>query len=482
MKIKFKPTISQIIVGVVALVLFIGAFAGANALVSTLCFSSDCGTVAQSPFGEATATPGTGTAAAPTPTEQVAIPDQNLPQPWDGASRVNVLVMGLDTAVATDAEGKIIPSSPDRTGPPHSDTMIVLTLDPRTKTAGMVSIPRDLWVNIPGYGYSRINTAYANGVNDKLVGGGPGLAMKTVEQLLGIPIQYYAQVEFWAFSKFIDDIGKIQVFVPKKIFIDPIGPGGDDWMLSAGWHWLNGSRALAYVRNRHTANGDTDRSQRQQDVIIAIRNRIISPDNFPTLVSAAPYLYNDIREGIDTNLTFDQMMQLGMLAKNIAPKTIKRGVIDKTMVTFEHVTLGGAPADVLKPIPDKIRELRDEIFSTGGAASPLAKGANALALVKQERASVIVLNGSFTSGIALKTGDYLKSQGINVINNGNASQATTVTKIIDHTGRPYILKYLKELFKINSSLQIISNYDPAATADIEIILGDDWAAQNPMPK
>lgn len=489
MKINFKPTISQIIVGVVALVLFTSAFAGVNALVSTLCLSSIPGESVASCNGEtpvitgnATVTPASGTAAAPTPTEQVAIPDQNLPAKWDGASRVNLLVMGLDTAVATDAQGNIIPSSPDRTGPPHSDTMIVLTLDPRTKTAGMVSIPRDLWVNIPGYGYSRINTAYANGVGDKLPGGGPRLAMRTVEQLLGIQIQYYAQVEFWAFSKFIDDIGKIHVFVPKKIKIDPIGPGADDWVVSAGWHWLNGSRALAYVRNRHTENGDTDRSQRQQDVILAIRNQIASPQNFPYLVSNASYLYNDIQAGIDTNLTLDQMMQLGMLAKDIPPKTIQRGVIDKTMITFEHVTLGGAPADVLKPIPDKIRELRDEIFSTGGAASPLAKGANALALVKQEGATVIVLNGSLTSGIALKTGDYLKTQGIKVINNGNANQSTSVTKIIDHTGRPYILKYLKELFKIGSSAQIISAYDPAAAADIEIIIGDDWVAQNPMPK
>lgn len=489
MKINFKPTISQIIVGVVALVLFIGAFAGVNALVSTLCLSSipgqsvtSCEGAAPVMVGNATATPGSGTAPAPTPTEQVQIPDQNLPAPWDGASRVNLLVMGLDTAVATDAQGNVIPSSPDRTGPPHSDTMIVLTLDPRTKTAGMVSIPRDLWVNIPGYGYSRINTAYANGVGDKLPGGGPRLAMRTVEQLLGIQIQYYAQVEFWAFSKFIDDIGKIHVFVPKKIIIDPIGPGGDDWMLGAGYHWLNGSRALAYVRNRHTEGGDADRSQRQQDVIIAIRNRIVSPDNFPTLVNAAPYLYGDIQAGIDTNLTLDQMMQLGMLAKDIAPKTIKRGVIDKTMVIPAHTTLGGQPADVLKPIPDKIRELRDEIFFTGGATSPLAKGADALALVKQEGATVITLNGSFAPGIALRTGDYLKTQGINVVNNGNANQTTTVTKIIDHTGRPYMLKYLKELFRIGSSSQIISAYDPAAPADIEIIIGDDWAAQNPMPQ
>ena len=68
----------------------------------------------------------------------------------------------------------------------------------------MISIPRDLFVSIPGFGYSRINTAYADGVGAKLPGGGPALAMQTVEQLLGVPIKYYAQIDFWAFAKFID--------------------------------------------------------------------------------------------------------------------------------------------------------------------------------------------------------------------------------------------------------------------------------------
>ncbi len=84
-------------------------------------------------------------------------------------------------------------------GPSRSDTMILLTIDPVSKTAGMLSIPRDMWVDIPGFGYSKINNAYAWGELYKLPGGGPGLAMKTVENFLGIPIQYYAQVDFSAF-------------------------------------------------------------------------------------------------------------------------------------------------------------------------------------------------------------------------------------------------------------------------------------------
>jgi len=488
MKINFKPTIAQIITGVIALVLFVGAFIGVNSLISTWCITrlpgdavNGCGDTPVA--GPTVVSPGQTPGATPFPTltPDVAIPKADLPAAWDGASRVNVLVLGLDTAVTTDANGNILPSSPDRTGPPHSDTMIVLTLDPQTKTAGMISIPRDLWVSIPDFGYSRINTAYADGVGAKLPGGGPALAMKTVEQVLGVQIKYYAQIDFWAFAKFIDDIGKIHVYVPKKIIVDPIGPGSDKWMFSVDWHWMNGARALAYVRNRHTANGDVDRSQRQQDVIMAIRDRVLSPDNLPLLVTGAPAVYKDLQAGIDTNLTFDEMLKLAMLAKDIPVANIKRGLIDNTMFTFGNTTLGGQAADVLKPIPDKIRELRDTIFNTGGAISPLAKGANALDLAKQEGATVIVLNGSLTSGLAIKTGDYLKTLGINVVNNGNGNQ-TAVTKVIDHTGKPYMLKYLKELFGLNSSSQITITYDPSAAADIEIIIGNDWAQKNPMPK
>src|SRR5207253_2646123 len=116
---------SQIIVGVVALVLFVSTFAGISSFVSTLCSNSVPGESVTSCNGNApvltddpTLAPGQ-TAAAPSPTPVAVIPDQNLPTPWDGASRVNVLVMGLDTAVTTDKDGNVIPTSPDRTGPPR---------------------------------------------------------------------------------------------------------------------------------------------------------------------------------------------------------------------------------------------------------------------------------------------------------------------------------------------------------------------------
>lgn len=489
MKINFRPTLRQIILAVIALVLFVGGLLGVSFLVATWCLTAlpgtaviDCkaGNPANGPDITQSGTTVPGSAPAIVETPLPVAPQADLPAPWDGASRVNVLVMGLDTQPTYDAAGNVV-VSPDRVGAARSDTMIVLTIDPQTKTAGMLSVPRDLWVNIPGFGYNRINTAYFDGESAKLPGGGPALAMKTVEQVLGIPIQYYAQVEFWSFSKFIDDIGKIYLFVPKKITLDPFGPGNDHVVLSADWHWLNGARALAYARNRHTADGDVDRSRRQEDVIFAIRDRLLDPTNFPFVVANAAYLYKDIQAGINTNLTPQEVLSLASLGSQIPKASIKRAVIDNTMVTFATVMMDGTNAQVLKPVPDKIREVRDSIFSSGGVLSPMAKGANPIDLVKQEGCTTRVLNGTYTTGLANKTADYLKSLGINVVGTDTATQFPSYSIVIDHRGCPYTLKYFKDLFRLGAGNQIVSNYDPSATADIEIIVGDDWALKNPMP-
>src|SRR5690349_15484407 len=128
----------------------------------------------------------------PTP-EPSAIPEffqsEDIEYPtWDGASRINILVVGRRGGDPIEGDC-----------PFCTDTLILLTVDPATKTAGMLSIPRDMWVNIPGFGYSRINTAWTLGRGSKLPGGGPTLAMKTVSHFVGVPVDYYVQVDFDTF-------------------------------------------------------------------------------------------------------------------------------------------------------------------------------------------------------------------------------------------------------------------------------------------
>ena len=232
-----------------------------------------------------------------------------MPPAWDGASRINILFIGLDYRDWQANEG-----------PPRSDTMILFTIDPLTKTAGMLSIPRDLWVNIPGFGYSRINTAYPSGEGAQLPGGGAGLAMKTVEQLLGVPVHYYAQMDFNTFIDLVNRLGCITVVPEEKLVLDPVGSGTDHVVITPGGEReLCGWKVLAYARTRKTEGGDTDRSRRQQQVIFALQKKIFDPEVFPSLILQAPQMYSELSSGIHTNMPLEDAIKLAMLGKDIAP-------------------------------------------------------------------------------------------------------------------------------------------------------------------
>lgn len=386
-------------------------------------------------------------------------------QAWDGASRVNVLAMGMDYRDWEAGEGA-----------PRTDTMILLSIDPISMTAGMLSIPRDLWVSIPGFeDPGRINTAYRFGETYDLPGGGPELAMQTVEGLLGLKIDYFALIDFKAFEKFIDEIGGVEIDVPKKTKLDPIE--GKNVVLKKGRQALPGSLALAYARTRYTEGGDFDRAQRTQQVIMGIRQRILSTRSLPKLIARAPAIYEQISSGITTNLGVDQVIQLALLAQQVPEENIKRGVIGN-----EHVTFGKSPEgdDVLKPRPEQIRILRDDIFTAAGAASPVMAGSKIEDLVKSENATVSVLNGSGTPGLAARTADYLKSLGVNVVSTGDAPEPYIYSTVISYTGNPYTLKYLVDLMTIAPNT-IYNRYDPASQVDIVLYLGADWANTNTMP-
>jgi polyisoprenyl-teichoic acid--peptidoglycan teichoic acid transferase len=404
----------------------------------------------------------------PVPTGPLQTTEGMAAKPWDGVSRINILFLGLD---ARDWD-----SEDTRVGDPaRSDTMILFTIDPLSKTAGMLSIPRDLWVNVPNYGYNKINQAYFIGDARKLPGGGPGLAAKTVEQFLGVPIDYYAQIDFFAFVDFIDTLGGIEVDVPEEITVDPIGPH-NTVVLQAGKQNLKGDVSLAYARNREVGD-DFGRSGRQMQVIMAIRNKIISLNMLPTLVTKAPVLYRELSNGIHTNLDLQQIIQLALLAQSIPQENIKQHVIGPSEISF-----GSSPdgLSILIPVPDKIRLLRDQVFTTGGPVSPAAVSSDPAELMKAEAAKVLVKNGTSSAGLGGRTTDYLSSLGISVLEPGNADEMLPSTTIYDYSGKPYTVKFLVDQLKINKN-RIFNRFDPNAQVDIIVILGADWARDNSLP-
>jgi polyisoprenyl-teichoic acid--peptidoglycan teichoic acid transferase len=398
----------------------------------------------------------------PAPTGPLQNETDPTPVPWDGASRVTILLMGLDFR---DWEANEVP---------RTDTMILFSVDPVSKTAGMLSVPRDMWVNIPGTGYNKINTAYRWGELYKLPGGGPGLAMKTVEEFLGVPINYYAQIDFMAFVRFIDELGGLDMHIKEEITVDPIGPGNTR-TLEPGVQTLDGATTLAYARMRYTEGGDFDRSSRQMEVIMALRDQILNFNQLPTLIAKSPKLYQELASGIRTNLTLDQVVQLALLAAQVDTEKIKQGIIGPP----KQVEFATNPEDgqaILIPVPDQIRILRDEVFATGGPVGPEAVAGDPAELMKAENARVVVSNGTSTAGLASKTSELLRGEGVNVVGENNAEQSAGVTTIYDYTGKPYTIKFLMERLNVPNS-RIVNRFDPNAPADIEIVLGDDWGVQ-----
>lgn len=473
-----RPSVGAIIFWVAAIALAVASFFLVRGVVTCWVATrlpgirpSSCGTstgVVDGPVLDEQGTPVATSAVAELPPPPVEIPGMELPEPWDGASRVNILFLGLDERDWVEGQGA-----------PRSDTMILFTVDPISKTAGMISIPRDLWVNIPGFGYSRINTAYSSGEGNKLPGGGPGLAMKTVENFLGVPIQYFAQVDFPAFEEAIDAMGGLYICIPETIQVSVIGRT-NKFRIKAGCQTLPGYLVLGYARNRKTEGGDVDRANRQQLVIMALRDQVFSPANFPKMVAIAPKVYREASAGLRTNLSFEDALRLGTLMTQVPVESIQRGVIDYTMGSLDNVILGGEDASVVKPFPDKIRELRDQIFNTGGALSPLAAQGDPTALMQADEARVRILDGTYSS-LEVRTGNYLLGLGVPVTEVGPADRAYDRTLIIVYSPKLYTLKYLQAVFGITSSTQIRIQPDPASTVDIEVRLGSEWARSNPMP-
>ena len=268
---------------------------------------------------------------------------------WDGTSRLTVLVMGLDRR-------------PGYTGLAYrTDTMMIVSLDPETDTLGILSIPRDLYVNVPGYSaLQRINTPMVLGEYDQQ-GSGPELAMQTVQYNFGIRIHDYIIVDFEAVTTLVDAIGGIEVDVPNAIadwqFPD-MNEGYDPLVLNAGLQTMDGETALKYARTRH-GDSDFQRAERQQQVLFAVRDQVLSRDAIPGLILQAPSLYGSLSQDIATNLTLDQMIQLGLYLRDIPLDNIHTGVIDINYV-MGYTTEEGA--QVLIPNRALLADLFIDVF------------------------------------------------------------------------------------------------------------------------
>jgi LCP family protein required for cell wall assembly len=269
--------------------------------------------------------------------------------PWDGRSRFTFVLAGLDRR-------------PGERGLAYrTDSMMLISIDPVSQSIGVLSIPRDLYVQIPGYAsLQRVNTPMVFG-ETRQPGYGPTLLMQTIQLNFGIRVHDYVLVDFQAFIDLIDAIGGIQVTtdytINDRTFPD-LAYGYDPFYLPAGTHQLNGYNALRFARTRH---GDSDiaRAQRQQQTLMAIRDRVLNFGQLPNLIGQAPVIWQSLSNNVYTGLTFEQMIQLALYVKDIPAENIRMGVIN-----FDYLIPYTTPdgASVLVPNRAALGTLMVEVF------------------------------------------------------------------------------------------------------------------------
>jgi LCP family protein required for cell wall assembly len=324
-------------------------------------------------------------------------PGQDPPPPaWTGTDRLNVLLLGID-------------SRGDASATQNTDTMIVLSLDPVNKTAAMLSIPRDVFVDRPGVFQGKINAAYAVGGYD--------LARKLVEDLLGIRLNAYALVDFDAFTQIVDSVGGVVIDVKRPVR-DESYPTPDYGVeridITAGPQLMDGSTALRFARSRHDTN-DYSRAQRQQLVLSALRTRMSEGD----FIRGLPGLVDRVGSAVQTNFDPANILPLAQFGTGIDGDAIRSEVLYPCGGAYPHCELQASSGDfgfVLIPDRAKIRDFAAALFYDPQ--------------VKSEGASIEVRSAGARNGLAQTIADRLTERSFTVatVSNGATGRSAVLVK------------------------------------------------------
>ncbi|MDX1992353.1 MAG: LCP family protein [bacterium] len=385
-------------------------------------------------------------------------------QPWNDPRRVTILLMGIDQRG----------SEYDRENAHFTDTMILVQIDPVGKRMGVLSIPRDLWVRIPGYDYGRINTANYLGDINQLPDGGPGLAMETIRRNIGVSVDYYARINFDVFLTIVDTVAPDGVEIEVTELIDDpdypdAGFGTIPVRFEPGVEVMNAERLLQYARTRATDDSDFGRARRQQQVLRALQAEVLSAGGLLNAITQIPTLYSELAGSYETNAPLDEILRLARLVAEIPSEAITFGQIGPAQVEF--AVTGDGTQQILIPRQEGIARV---VQSTFDPQPELSQGDLRLR-AEQEAASIVVFNNAGVPGLAQQTSTWLNSQNVDVAGLGNIDPAAGApTTIRDYGNKPYTAQYLAQLLGLSEDRIIAGDRsDGLTTADIMIVAGPD---------
>lgn len=390
----------------------------------------------------------------------------------EGDGRVNILLLGRG------GEG--------HDGADLTDTIILMSIDPIAKEAALLSVPRDLYVTIPSVGSMKINSVFYTGKSASLSkasainndtkkqaeNAGLSLLEKTIQDTLGVPIHYHVMADFSGFKQAIDTVEGIDVDVPKELAVqEDMLIDGQPYKLrvKAGNHHMYGVEALAFSRSRYTsARGDFDRSERQRLVISATKSKILSLGTFSNPLKVASILDN-FGNHIQTNFSIQDLMRLYELSKEIDNSKINSiGLADPPNDYLVTDNIGGLSVVVPKAGMGNYKDIQYYVRNT------LKDG-----FLKQENASVLILNGTSRAGLASDKSYELKSYGYNVLDTANAptlNYSKTVLIDMRNGDKKYTKRYLEQRFGTNAVSSLPDQSIDSKQADFVIILGNDLSS------
>lgn len=360
--------------------------------------------------------------------------------PYQLSRSVNILIMGLDPLPdVKDTSPKIFTGS--------SDTILLLQLNPNDKTVRVLSIPKDSQVVIPGVGLAKI--ALANSL------GGPSLAARVVSRTLNnVPIDRYVRITTNAFRELVDQLGGVEVFVPQKMSYRDAAQKLEI-ELDPGWQTLDGDQAEQFARFRDSSVGDITRVQRQQSLLKALRDRLISPTVLPRL----PQLSHIMQNYVDTNLSLKETLALVNFCVELDQENLHMVLLPGSLSALSQ-----DPSSYWLDSPEQNRII-GEYF--GVRAINFTQKTRSLNTLK-----IAVQNASGQTNLSQRVVDFLKNQGFeNVYMVSDWSGLQRQTEIIVQQGNADAATNLKQILGLGD-IEASSTGD--LESDLTIRVGKDW--------
>lgn len=283
--------------------------------------------------------------------EDPAVAD--LPTVWDGHGPLNILLLGVD-----QVDCKYGDTQPDAAT--RTDTNILVRVDPKTKQVAMLSIPRDLLVYIPGHGTAKINTAHVWGeMGEFEPGGGPGLLKEVIWENLGLQVHRFVRVDLVGFRRILEAVDGLDMDLPPSrndpdtaLYDDSFPDGGCGVMsihFKPGPQHLTPEQVMQYARSRYSTS-DFDRNRRQQEVLLALRARLLTPK----MVLLAPQLLREFLATVDSDFSVREILSLANIARSLDSDRVVRLQLDEASLLNDRTMDGQS---VVRLIPAQADEV-----------------------------------------------------------------------------------------------------------------------------